>query len=260
MTNKDIDIVKNYAPKVFFDNNEPFLPLIVGYTVADTEMPSPSFDRSLIPPESGFIIEYAIYWDWDIGHHYDLEHLWIHVNKAGEVEAFEGSAHGLYINLWPFPPTLDKIEYQLKNKEKGNRYCRGKKYSNFSRIFSSGSGLIAYSQPGKHGFAPSPDWYKEAGDYVISACTEHAGNSGLLGGIYGNRLHQGDEKKEQLASEFLKKRSFIPSLIFEQRINLEVDLPIIPWEELYHLIPKRVEQWMTALENGKETPGDISLS
>ena len=261
LANKPLDIVKKYAPRVYFDNNEPFLPLVVGYTIADKAMSSPSFDRSLNPPENGFLIEYAIYWDWDIGHHYDLEHLWVYVNKSGEVEAFEASAHGLYINLWPFPPTLAEMENRLRNKRKDNRYCAAKgDNDNFSHIYSSGSGLIAYSQPGKHGFAPSPDWFEKASEYVISECTERAGSGGLLGGIYGDKLHDGNEDRDLLAREYLKRHAFIPSLIFEQIINLEIDIPLIPWGRLYNLIPERVEQWMRALARGEEMPGDISVS
>lgn len=253
MNMDSIVIAKKYAPKIVMDNNEPFLPVLVGYTITDKPKLSPSFKRELIPPAGGIIIEYAIYWDWDIGHHYDLEHLWVHVSREGKVECFEGSAHGIYLTLWPFPPTLEEVEYTLKNKEKVGGHCSTRKRDiDFSRIYSTGEGLIAYSQPGKHSFSPTPDWFKEQRNYVVTTCTENAGNDGLHGGVYGNILHKKDLDRDQLATDYLKKQAFFPSLIFDKIINLEIDIPLLSWEDLYRMIPERVDRWMTLLAAGED--------
>ena len=77
---------------LLFDACEPFLPLAAGYTLFRQSGPSPSFRQGfavdLAPPghpPARLAIEYAIWWDWDIGHLYELEHVWVYVDEGGRV-------------------------------------------------------------------------------------------------------------------------------------------------------------------------------
>ncbi|SIR30987.1 hypothetical protein [Halanaerobium kushneri] len=247
--NKEPEIARRYAPRIFFDENEPFLPLYVGYTVVrGEEIDSPSFSRKLTPPKNGMTIEYAIYWDWDIGHHYDLEHLWVHVNQKGEVISFEGSAHGLYINLWPSPPELEALIKALKNKNRKNKYCPAEKEFNFPRIYKSGEGLLCYSQPGKHAFAPSADWYRQQQEFVTAECNQRAGQAATIGGVYGDSLLNKYRDCEELARDYLKRSAFNPTLNFNQLIDLKTDVELMSWKKLYKLIPERINYWMQRLK------------
>src|SRR5690606_39325258 len=74
------------APAIMFDNHEPFYPVKVGYQIFEAPSPSPSFRRAvdLYVDEdrtASKVIEYAIYWDWDIGHLYELEHAWVYLDQ-----------------------------------------------------------------------------------------------------------------------------------------------------------------------------------
>ena len=64
----------------------------------EASAPSPSFDRFIHFDTSRIrmVIEYAIYWDYDIQHVYDLEHVWIYVDHEGEIASCEASFHGRY--------------------------------------------------------------------------------------------------------------------------------------------------------------------
>jgi hypothetical protein len=41
--------------------------------------------------EAALAIEYAIWWDWDIGHLYELEHVWVYLDADRQVIRGEAS-------------------------------------------------------------------------------------------------------------------------------------------------------------------------
>lgn len=87
-----------YQPYIQKDLNEPFPIRYFGYTVFRDREPSPSFPKlTLDPSELGaaYIIEYAVYYDYDIQHLYDLEHVWVAVDQAGTVSGCWSSFHGM---------------------------------------------------------------------------------------------------------------------------------------------------------------------
>ena len=99
-----LDLVARNAPILYFDAREPFLPLAAGYTLFTGDGPSPSFDRivELRPedrPAAALAIEYAIWWDWDIHHLYELEHAWVYLDSKGFPVRLEASWHGKYYDL-----------------------------------------------------------------------------------------------------------------------------------------------------------------
>jgi hypothetical protein len=96
---RDRAIAERYAPIILFDRHEPFLPLAAGYTVFRSDGLSPSFSRQVqlrAPerPAAELVIEYAIWWDWDIQHLYELEHVWVAVDADGRVVHADASWHG----------------------------------------------------------------------------------------------------------------------------------------------------------------------
>ena len=83
------------APRIRFDVKEPFLPSVVGYTVFRENGASASFPRDIVLPVGTYtIIEYAIWWDWDIQHLYELEHIWLYLDADDKVVASDASWHG----------------------------------------------------------------------------------------------------------------------------------------------------------------------
>lgn len=123
----DAALAARYAPILRFDEREPFLPVAVGYQVARAESDSPSFPRRFdrLYPGSPFarVIEYAIWWDWDIQHLYELEHVWVTGDAADQARLVEGSWHGGYLPLGP--------------------------------VAQRNGRPVVYSQPGKHALADS---------------------------------------------------------------------------------------------------------
>ena len=95
------ELALRYAPIVHFDQNETIPLQAVGYTIAKATTRSQSFPKReiVVPQDAAFVIEYAYYWDYDIQHMYDLEHIWVTVSGDGQVMDAEGSFHGKYLKL-----------------------------------------------------------------------------------------------------------------------------------------------------------------
>ena len=72
----DLDVAARYAPIVMLDAREPFTIIAAGYTIFERAGESPSFvpRRRVDWKDAGYAatraIEYALWWDWDIGHLY----------------------------------------------------------------------------------------------------------------------------------------------------------------------------------------------
>ncbi len=63
-TASDLDLARRYAPIIYFDTAEPFLPLYIGYSIFRAASPSPSFPRYIaLDSPAVLAIEYAIWWD-----------------------------------------------------------------------------------------------------------------------------------------------------------------------------------------------------
>ncbi|HLP66922.1 MAG TPA: HAD family hydrolase, partial [Rhizobium sp.] len=89
----DLALAERHRPLLKLDDREPFRPLAAGYTVYRGETQSVS-SKFLIQPAADCVVEYAIWYDWDIQHLYDLEHVWVHLDAAGRVVKVEASRHG----------------------------------------------------------------------------------------------------------------------------------------------------------------------
>lgn len=208
----NIQMIKKYAPIIYFDQNEPFFPVKVATTVINSTGRSPSFDREFLFDDErlDFIIEYAIYWDFDIQHLYELEHIWVYVAKDGSVLDCEASSHGSY------------KKSLLKDK------------SNLD-----GTQIKLYSQPGKHAFATD---VKKLGDLadLEKSTDKGAGNAGLIITKPFLGRYETDEHIDQMVQKYLQKYRFKPSMEFEEyRIPDEL---YVTWEELYDEVPKRIEK------------------
>ncbi len=74
----DLHLACKYAPIIHYDRAETIPLVSVGYTVFREERRSDSFPKRMVKPDfCGLVIEYALYWDYDIQHMYDLEHIWV---------------------------------------------------------------------------------------------------------------------------------------------------------------------------------------
>ena len=223
---EDRRLAARYAPIIRFDAREPFLPLAVGYTIFGADGASPSFPRriELQPtdrPPAALAIEYAIWWDWDIEHLYELEHAWVFVDAEGQVCRGEASWHGRWHDL-----TLD------------------------GRLLTQGDHLILFSEPGKHAFAPDPAWFRErrSARSLRDQTTRRAGS----GGVWVTPLFEreiGPLRKpyaNSLVRTYLQRYAFEPAWEFTQETPLPADR-LIPWPALQRWIPDRVAGWIQRL-------------
>ena len=210
--NDEIEVVNKYAPYIYFDENEPFYPWKVGYTIFEKRAPSKSYNRmiDLDKNVADFAIEYAIYWDFDIQHLYELEHVWIYVDKNGNVTDAEASFHGRY--------------FKSLLSDKSN--------------ISDGTHVVVYSQPGKHAFLPKPEYFELIPD-LRTATYENAGAAGLLVTKVFEGVYETNDDINMMVKNYLQKFKFKPSMAFK-KYTMPKDI-FIPWDELFNEIPNRIK-------------------
>ncbi|OXM82547.1 hypothetical protein CF651_30400 [Paenibacillus rigui] len=219
-----------YAPVICFDKREPFYPVRVGVSVLQETGPSPSFRRELRFQLPGLerIIEYAIYWDYDMQHLYELEHVWVYVGVNGEVLDAEASFHGKYVKGL-LPNRTNVVE---------------------------GTHVRLYSQPGKHAFSPLPELF-ELLPHLRSAVQEEAGADGLSVPDMFRGIYATDEHTDRRVRRYLQSCAFEPSMKFEEyRLGEEL---FMEWPQLFEEIPQRIRMELDrliALEEATSNEGD----
>ena len=220
----DRDLAARYAPVIRFDAREPFLPGVVGYTVFRESAPSPSFPRRIELAEAGrppaaLAIEYAIWWDWEIEHLYELEHAWIYLDATGQVVGAEASWHGGYHNM--------AVNGSLP---------------------LTGERLTLFSEPGKHAFAPGRDWLEARLPITQKSCRRSAGRGGVwVTPLFKDIIKAKTPQAGRLVHTYLEKLAFEPGMDFTQIYQVPADI-LVPWPALFEWIPDRVAGWVAELE------------
>ena len=185
----DLELALQYAPILHFDEKETIPLRAVGYTVFWQSGKSDSFPMRNIHAEEGrsFVIEYAYYWDYDIQHMYDLEHIWVMVGKDGKAFRADGSFHGGFIPLGiTSGPAL------------------------------TGSHIHAFAQPGKHAFVGNGELFRGFEKLILDSCTLHAGGGVLIGGPFAGSFVPTQEDHEASRWYICKYLSFEPSFRFRE--------------------------------------------
>ncbi|MBU6336007.1 MAG: glycerophosphodiester phosphodiesterase [Chloroflexi bacterium] len=222
-------LAARWSPELRFDRHEPFFPLLAGVTLFDADGPSPSFPRqiSLAPATPGAraaaqVIEYAIWWDWDIGHLYELEHVWVYLDAAGDLLRCEASAHGSFAELRA-PDTPGVARHAGRP--------------------------VVYAEPGKHAFAASAAAHRPAVPRTTGRATrELVGNAGLLVTPLFRGVLQRTPRRDLLARSYLTPFAFDPAYAFEQHRCLGA-AQLVPWAALCDWIPGRIAWWLARLEH-----------
>ncbi|UQZ34392.1 hypothetical protein C2I18_13210 [Paenibacillus sp. PK3_47] len=208
-----------YAPRLFFDLNEPFFPVRFGITVLREDGGSPSFRRrlSVNRPDVEAVVEYAIYYDYDIQHLYDLEHVWVYIGRNGEVADAEASFHGKY----------------LKSLLHGSANLEGTRVS-------------LYVQPGKHALSPLAEVFELLPGFA--SCTEEgAGADGLIYGDFLRGILTTDEDTDRRVRSYLQTCRFTPSLSYTLWEYGDREELFVSWEELLAEIPGRIRRELARL-------------
>ncbi|MDQ0061234.1 hypothetical protein [Paenibacillus harenae] len=226
----DMKRLTAYAPRIYFDKEEPFYPVRVGVSVLHRGERSASFRRQMDWQNEAidYAIEFAIYWDYDIQHLYELEHVWVHVGKDGSVLDAEASFHGKYLKA--LLPDRSNLE---------------------------GRTVSLYSQPGKHAFSPLPILFQLLPN-ALSATDRDAGLDGLtLPNWYKARGRYDEETNALVRAYQQAHHRFTPSFQFVPYELAGREPLFVPWAELYEEIPERIEAELTvirrALADSKES-------
>ena len=213
------ELAARYAPVVMLDEAEPFRPELAGYTVFLHSAPSLSFPRYVeVRPPARLAIEYALWWDWDIGHLYELEHVWVYVDSDGQIVNVEASWHGGYHEMRANGeiPLLDGHP-------------------------------VVYAEPGKHAMAPTPEWHTKRAAEVEAACTRLAGAGGVWENILYGRPEVKNPRVDRYVRTFLRRKAFVPTFRFTRRAEITPDI-LLPWRQLEPQIPERLRYWVNYLE------------
>ncbi|WP_200946497.1 HAD family hydrolase [Devosia sp. Root685] len=244
----DADLAARYAPQLMLDAHEPYKPHAFGYTIFRTAGQSPS-SKFAIEPAGALTVEYAIYYDWDIGHLYDLEHVWVHIDTDGQIIKVEASSHGGRKPMQTDEglPALVASAHELTAPAPPSPLWGG----------TEGGGIagnhpthpVIYAEAGKHAHWASPDHMTEADRQKLAfLCSTLAGIEGVhLGNPFAKR---GDYKPtpedHRLARLKMQSDAFTPSHVYHP---LDTTPLLLPWPELEALIPFRITAAMAALKN-----------
>ncbi|HTM78909.1 MAG TPA: HAD family hydrolase, partial [Devosia sp.] len=153
LSDADIALARRHAPIIRFGDNEPFLPSRAGITVMTAPRRSPSAALDIaFEPGVAKVIEYAIWWDWDIQHLYELEHVWVKLDAAGAVVSVNASAHGELFAMHPADGSLPV--------ESGR--------------------VTLFSTPGKHAFTATEAEQAKTAELTTVSCQELAGRGRIL--------------------------------------------------------------------------------
>ena len=254
----DQDLAERYAPQLMLDRAEPYRPYAYGWTIfrAPGKSPSSKFE---IAPEGAFAIEYAIYYDWDIGHLYDLEHIWVHVGEDGTVTKVEASSHGgrklmdignglpefASLPYLPLPSSLPGLSGQsiLPN----TLDHRDKPGGDEGEAASQATHPVIYAEAGKHAHWASPDHMSTADRQKLTlVCSRLTGLNGVLlttplGDVGAYKATAEDHRLARLR---MQADAFIPSFSYAP---LETLPALIPWPQLEAEIPQRIAAALSAL-------------
>lgn len=216
---KKKELVLKYQPHIYMDKRDPFPIRYIGCTVATSPIDSASWMGLRLDPRSeqaAAIIEYAVYFDYDIQHLYDLEHIWVIVGEDGKLQDCWCSFHGMRLRA-----------------------------AGLSSFKMEGTHPVIYTQPGKHAMLPDPELFELHTQYH-TACNKKAGGGLLIPSMLADKMKT-DETRNKKVKQYIRSHfTFEPSLEFV-RHSLDAD-QFISCQELLDKIPQLVETQLKIIE------------
>lgn len=206
----DAALAARHAPILVATADEPYPPLVYGFTVRRDPGPSLS-SKFALQPRAAALIEYAVWYDYDIGHLYDLEHVWVDLDAADAVVAVDASRHGKRIEM-----TGCAIE--------------------------DGHPVLAI-ETGKHAHWPSAEAMAPAYAAITLACGARAGEEGVhLGNPFAEAgLYRASEAEHTAARRRMLADRLTPDFTRWQRFT-PATIRLAPWPNLAAWIPGRVRR------------------
>ena len=203
------ELALKYRPLIFKNEKEPFPVRLIGCTVFRERERSESFPKWVVDPAAEnveFVIEYAVYYDYDIQHLYDLEHIWVGVGWDGAVKDCWCSFHGMRLRAAGVP------SFKVQNGHP-----------------------VLCAQPGKHAMLPSPELFGLHPEFE-RACSELSGGGLLIPSMLEGKLHTDADLDGRITQYIHRNFSFVPSHTYvEEQIG---DDQFVSWDELLEKIPE----------------------
>ncbi|MES0868501.1 HAD family hydrolase [Pseudovibrio sp. SCP19] len=213
----ELKLARKFAPVLRLDRSEPWRPTAIGFTVFAEAGKSPS-SKFEIAPKADRVIEYAIFWDYDIQHLYDLEHVWVHLNAEDQVISVEASQHGKRV--------------EMKNGD---------------ALPLENGRVTLWAEPGKHAHFASRDTMKEREAHTRYECSLGAGLHGVhMGNPFSQEFGEVTPYEHRLARLQMQRLVLEPSYGETLRWDCaEGDL--LPWARVESWIPERVKHLISDL-------------
>lgn len=217
----DYDLARRFAPTILFDQREPFFPSVVGYTVFRESAESASFPRRIaLEGDATVAIEYAVWWDWDIQHLYELEHIWVYLNDATDVVRVDASWHGGWNQMQRDDGSIPMVD--------------GK--------------VALHSESGKHAFAATLQPLLDRRSTTDKSTGLHSGTGGVwVTPLFEGIIQDRTIPNNRVVRTYLMRHQFEPTYEFTQQFALD-QATFVPWDALFQWIPSRVNWWVNHLQ------------
>ena len=218
---EQLTLAVEFGPLLKLDADEPFRPQAVGYTIFHNDGPSQSFPRHIRLARftnAVTAIEYAIWWDWDINHLYELEHVWVYINSKGNVVGLEGSWHGSSRQLY-----------------------RGE------QIQSNDNHAVVFAAPGKHALGTDIEDFQRHESLVPGLTSRFAGSHGTLQVDMFAGVIPRTPVSDRYVHSYLTRFAFEPTWNFSKELLIDEKL-LVPWTALKEWIPGRIDLWLSYLK------------
>lgn len=204
-------LVLKFQPRILMDKADPFPVRLIGCTVFSEPGMSPSFRNLLLDPQAlgaKWIVEYAVYFDYDIQHLYDLEHIWVAIGEDGRVKDCQCSYHGMRMHA-----------------------------SGLKAFRVEGTHPVLYCQPGKHAFFPDPELFHLHCQFH-TCCQETAGGGLLIPDMLRDEMETDEARNAKIRSYIREHFTF--DLTEDYELQTLEDGIFVTWEELKEAIPQLV--------------------
>lgn len=213
-------LFSRHCPHIYMDRADPFPIRYIGCTTFTEPRCSDSFPKWFVDPQAEgavMILEYAIYFDYDIQHLYDLEHIWVALDDQGKLINCWCSFHGMRLRA-----------------------------AGVSSFKMEGDHPVLYSQPGKHAMLPHPELFLLHPDFE-KACSEAAGGGVLVPGFLSDRVKSDRATDEKVTKYIREKFSFQPTMEFAlEQIGQE---QMISWPALLDMIPDLIHYQLMRIDH-----------
>lgn len=199
-------LARRHAPLLRLDAAEPFRPDAAGITLLAPGQRSPSCRHTPCAPEgTAQVIEYALWWDGDIQHLYELEHVWISLDATGRPLACAASAHG----------ALREMDCAWQDHRP-----------------------VLFCEPGKHAHAGDPAPILDRRAALTRTCTSAEDLTGIaIPDMLAAELSFLSAYDQFLGREYLASLRFTPTFDFTVTADTS-DLLYLSWPELRAEIPR----------------------